>query len=287
MAMAVSGAVLSGLGSSFLAGGKRSAAALGNAGAPRVGRKTLIVAAAAAQPKKSWIPAVKGGGNFLDPEWLDGSLPGDFGFDPLGLGKDPAFLKWYREAELIHGRWAMAAVLGIFVGQAWSGVPWFEAGADPRAIAPFSFGSLLGTQLLLMGWVESKRWVDFFNPDSQSVEWATPWSRTAENFANYTGDQGYPGGRFFDPLGLAGKSRDGVYEPDREKLERLKLAEIKHSRLAMLAMLIFYFEAGQGKTPLGALVSVSIRSSHLEVACLVIKFTSRCFLFLVPEAGRD
>jgi light-harvesting complex II chlorophyll a/b binding protein 6 len=48
-------------------------------GAQRVGRKTLIVAAAAAQPKK-----------------------------------DPAFLKWYREAELIHGRWAMAAVLGIF-----------------------------------------------------------------------------------------------------------------------------------------------------------------------------
>ena len=76
MAMAVSGAVLSGLGSSFLTGGKRSASALGNnvgAGAPRVGRKNLIVAAAAAQPKKSWIPAVKGGGNFLDPEWLDGS----------------------------------------------------------------------------------------------------------------------------------------------------------------------------------------------------------------------
>ena len=44
-------------------------------------------------------------------------LAGDFGFDPLGLGKDPAFLKWYREAELIHGRWAMATVLGIFMGQ--------------------------------------------------------------------------------------------------------------------------------------------------------------------------
>ena len=180
-------------------------------------------------------------------------LPGDFGFDPLGLGKDPAFLKWYREAELIHGRWAMAAVLGIFVGQAWSGIPWFEAGADPGAIAPFSFGSLLGTQLLLMGWVESKRWVDFFNPDSQAVEWATPWSRTAENFANFTGEQGYPGGKFFDPLSLAGTIKDGVYIPDTDKLERLKLAEIKHARLAMLAMLIFYFEAGQGKTPLGAL----------------------------------
>lgn len=137
-------------------------------------------------------------------------LPGDYGFDPLGLGKDPAFLKWYREAELIHGRWAMTAIIGIFVGQAWSGIPWFEAGADPGAVAPFSFGTLLGTQLLLMGWVESKRWVDFFDQDSQSVEWATPWPRTAENFANATGEQGYPGGKLFDPLSLGGTDQNGV-----------------------------------------------------------------------------
>ncbi|XP_044509783.1 chlorophyll a-b binding protein CP24 10A, chloroplastic-like [Mangifera indica] len=148
---------------------------------------------------------------------------------------------------------SITAVVGIFAGQAWSGIPWFEAGADPGAIAPFSFGSLLGIQLLLMGWVESKKWVDFFNPESQAVEWATPWSRTAENFANATGEQGYPGGRFFDPLGFAGTIKDGVYIPDTEKLDRLKVAEIKHARIAMLAMLIFYFEAGQGKTPLGAL----------------------------------
>ncbi|GFY89153.1 Chlorophyll a-b binding protein CP24 10A like [Actinidia chinensis var. chinensis] len=252
-----SAAVLNGLGSRLLSGSKKSQAlfsapipARSVGGAVAAPRKFVVVAAAA---KKSWLPGVRGGGNFVDPEWLDGSLPGDYGFDPLGLGKDPAFLKWYREAELIHGRWAMAAVVGIFVGQAWSGIPWFEAGADPGAIAPFSFGTLLGTQLLLMGWVESKRWVDFFNPESQSVEWATPWSRTAENFANATGDQGYPGGKFFDPLSLAGTISGGVYIPDNEKLERLKLAEIKHARIAMLAMLIFYFEAGQGKTPLGAL----------------------------------
>nr|CAB3487252.1 unnamed protein product [Digitaria exilis] len=232
-------------------GARRALANAASVAAKPSPRRALVVAAAVA--KKSWIPAFKSDAEFINPPWLDGSLPGDFGFDPLGLGKDPAFLKWYREAELIHGRWAMAAVLGIFVGQAWSGIPWFEAGADPGAIAPFSFGSLLGTQLLLMGWVESKRWVDFFNPDSQSVEWATPWSRTAENFANFTGDQGYPGGKFFDPLGLAGTVKDGVYIPDTEKLERLKLAEIKHARIAMLAMLTFYFEAGQGKTPLGAL----------------------------------
>ncbi|GLJ53982.1 hypothetical protein SUGI_1154440 [Cryptomeria japonica] len=211
-----------------------------------------VVAMAAV--KKSWIPGVRGGGNLVDPEWLDGSLPGDYGFDPLGLGRNPNQLKWYREAELIHGRWAMTAVVGIFVGQAWSGVPWFEAGAQPEALAPFSFGTLLGTQLLLMGWVEGKRWVDFFNPESQSVEWATPWSRTADNFANATGQQGYPGGKFFDPLCLAGEIQNGKYVPDPDKLERLQLAEIKHARLAMVAMLIFYFEAGQGKTPLSALV---------------------------------
>ncbi|CAI9765357.1 unnamed protein product [Fraxinus pennsylvanica] len=158
-------------------------------------------------------------------------LPGEYGFDPLGLGKDPAFLKWYREAELIHGLWAMAAIVGIFVGQAWSGIPCSSLWDGSRAKDGF----------------------DFFNPESQSVEWATPWSRTAENFANATSEQGYPGGKFFDPLCSAGSLKDGVYHPDTEKLERLKLAEIKRARIAMLAMLIFYFEAGQGTTPLGAL----------------------------------
>lgn len=73
---ATSAAVLNGLGSSFLNGGRKSAKAL--LGANRVGssgavgsRKSVVIAAL--PPKKSWIPAVKGGGNFLNPEWLDGS----------------------------------------------------------------------------------------------------------------------------------------------------------------------------------------------------------------------
>lgn len=39
------------------------------------------------------------------PKHLDGSMPGDFGFDVLGLGTDPEKLKYYREAELTNGRW--------------------------------------------------------------------------------------------------------------------------------------------------------------------------------------
>lgn len=77
MAAATSGAVLNGLGSSFLCGGNRSqtlllATTVGGKVGAFVSPKRLIVAAAAA-PKKSWIPAVKGGGNLIDPEWLDGS----------------------------------------------------------------------------------------------------------------------------------------------------------------------------------------------------------------------
>merc|ERR1740121_2382151 len=57
----------------------------------------------------SWAPG------FPRPAHLDGSLPGDFGFDPLGLGKDPKTLAWYRQAELQHARWAMLATPGILV----------------------------------------------------------------------------------------------------------------------------------------------------------------------------
>ena len=49
--------------------------------------------------------------------YLDGTLPGDYGFDPLGLS-DPegagGFINpgWLAYAEVIHGRWAMLGVAG-------------------------------------------------------------------------------------------------------------------------------------------------------------------------------
>lgn len=44
--------------------------------------------------------------------------PGDFGFDPLGLGKDPAAFKKYQANEIMNGRLAMIAV-GGFIHQQW------------------------------------------------------------------------------------------------------------------------------------------------------------------------
>lgn len=43
---------------------------------------------ASAATRPSWFP----GSQF--PEHLKGELPGDFGFDPLGLAKDEASKKW-------------------------------------------------------------------------------------------------------------------------------------------------------------------------------------------------
>lgn len=67
---------------SFLAGralrmGKVVAAAKGDmtVSATLAGDKTTVA------DRPLWLPGAEA------PEWLDGSLPGDYGFDPLDLGK--------------------------------------------------------------------------------------------------------------------------------------------------------------------------------------------------------
>jgi hypothetical protein len=51
---------------------------------------------------------------------LTGQLPGDQGFDPLGLwvAAGQGRRAWLREAEILHARWAMLAVVGCLVPEA-------------------------------------------------------------------------------------------------------------------------------------------------------------------------
>ena len=64
------------------------------------------------------------------------SLPGDNGFDPLGLAEDPENLRWYVQAELVNGRWAMLGVAGMLLPEVFTkigiiNVPkWFDAGKE-------------------------------------------------------------------------------------------------------------------------------------------------------------
>ncbi|MEW5315864.1 MAG: hypothetical protein WDW38_007265 [Sanguina aurantia] len=163
----------------------------------------------------AWFPGNKA------PAHLDGSLPGDFGFDPLGLGVDPEQLKWFREAELQHSRWAMAAVAGILVQEvAKPETFWYSAASTVEL--PFPIVGIVAFQILTMQWVELRRWQDFKKPGSVDQD---------PVFANQKlppHEPGYPGG--------------------------LKVKEIKNGRLAMLAFVGFVMGAQvTGLGPIAAL----------------------------------
>merc|ERR1711998_709045 len=210
-----------------------------------------------------WLP------NTSRPEWLDGSLPGDRGFDPLGLSKPAEYLQYeldqldqnqavnkagkvigrleidtdqvsdtdtlspyadifglkrFRECELIHGRWAMLATLGAVVAELSTGVPWDQAGKVELDGAkylnfdlPFTVSQLTLLEVLLVGGAEIYR-----------------------NTETDLDKRLYPGGSF-DPLGLTEKSD--------EQTMRLREAEIKHGRLAMVAAFgcgVQAFTTGEG-----------------------------------------
>eukprot|EP00199_Chlamydomonas_sp_CCMP681_P005355 CAMPEP_0119105966 /NCGR_PEP_ID=MMETSP1180-20130426/3788_1 /TAXON_ID=3052 ORGANISM="Chlamydomonas cf sp, Strain CCMP681" /NCGR_SAMPLE_ID=MMETSP1180 /ASSEMBLY_ACC=CAM_ASM_000741 /LENGTH=248 /DNA_ID=CAMNT_0007091169 /DNA_START=16 /DNA_END=762 /DNA_ORIENTATION=+ len=194
-----------------------------------------VIARAASRPL--WFP-----GNAA-PAWLDGSLAGDYGFDPLHLSEEPETRKWMVQAELVHARWAMLGVAGILftsVGaKAGLGFPdWYNAGELALApSAPVSLGTLLFTEALLFGWVETKRLQDLRNPGSQgdgSFLGVTEGFKGKEN--------GYPGG-LFDPMGLS--------RGDAAKYQEYKVKEIKNGRLAMLAFVGFIAQhKATGKSPI-------------------------------------
>ena len=155
-------------------------------------------------------------------------MPGDFGFDPLYLGEDKEQLEWYRNAELIHGRFAMLGTAGILFtdGLTTSGAydlpAWTDVPTQTFSVA--DTWTLFLVQMLLFSVPEHKRLYDLKNPGSQG---AAGSFFGLEGALGGSGVAGYPG-KAFDPLGLA--------KPGPE-FEELKVKEIKNGRLAMMAFL--------------------------------------------------
>jgi light-harvesting complex I chlorophyll a/b binding protein 5 len=195
-------------------------------------RRSLRARAAAASKggaaeRPLWFP-----GNDPAPG-LDGSLPGDYGFDPIGFIQDEESKNWYQQAELIHCRICMTSAAGILfpaIATA-SGAaqipPWYSAGKVWIDTHPaFPFPAMLFVQFLLIGWVEAKRWADLKNPGSQGDGSFLGVTDELKGQSN-----GYPGGRFFDPFGFS--------RGDKATLAEYKDKEVKNGRLAILANLGF------------------------------------------------
>jgi len=174
------------------------------------------------------------GENVIVPPHLTGGLPGDIGFDPLNFGAQSDLLK-FRERELINGRWAMLASIGVLLPEFLFKYGIYGEGVDQhwwstRIVHEAVNGSW---QLTYMG--SEIPWGLFWLPIIHLplmfiAEMLRSGKYEVERFN--TLDKLYPGGRLFDPLGLAANQSE-------EEVRILKSIEIQHCRLAMLAFSIF------------------------------------------------
>nr|ABD37884.1 light-harvesting chlorophyll-a/b binding protein Lhca5.2 [Mesostigma viride]DAA05927.1 TPA_inf: chloroplast light-harvesting complex I protein precursor Lhca9 [Mesostigma viride] len=148
-----------------------------------------------------WLP------NTVPPAHLNGTLPGDYGYDPIGLATDPDRLAWFVEAERTNGRWAMAGVAGILFTDALhiGSAPWFSIGAELES--PIPLWGLATIEFVIFGFLEMKR--------------LEGWKKTGQNgLLNW-----FP----FDPLGMNSKE--------------MMVKEVKNGRLAMFAWCGFMVQA--------------------------------------------
>eukprot|EP00887_Chlorella_sp_A99_P000031 scaffold16.g31.t1 len=184
-----------------------AASALSTRCAARPARSSVVVRAAA---RPTWYPGA------TPPKHLDGSLAGDYGFDPLRLGVKPDLLKYYREGELTNGRWSMAAVVGILFTDLVGLGPWWEAGA--KVESQFDLKTLIAVEIAVFATLEGLR--------------ARGWERT--------GESGAFGIHPFDPAGLLS--------------DETRVKEVKNGRLAMVALVGFASQAAvQGLGPIECL----------------------------------
>ncbi|KAM0917573.1 hypothetical protein ACQ4PT_009093 [Festuca glaucescens] len=184
------------------------------------------------------------------PAHLDGSSPGDFGFDPLGLATVPENFERFKESEIYHCRWAMLAVPGVLIPEAlglgnwvkaqeWAAIPGGQATYLGNAVPWGNLPTILAIEFLAIAFAEQQRTMEK-DPEKKK----------------------YPGGAF-DPLGF---SKDPV------KFEELKLKEIKNGRLAMLAFVGFVVQqsAYPGTGPLENLGSHLADPWHNNIGDIVI-----------------
>jgi len=154
------------------------------------------------------------------PATLDGSFAGDRGFDPLGFAESKGRLTFFREAEIKHARLAMLAAAGWPLSELWDKNIATMLDLPPIVDATNRAPSVLNGGL---GKISPAYWVG-----------CLALAAAVEAYGGIVASKksGYqPGELGFDPFGL--------YPTDRNEQKNMQLSEIKHGRLAMIAITAF------------------------------------------------
>lgn len=155
------------------------------------------------------------------PILLDGEIPGDVGFDPLGFVKTRDDLIIYREAEIKHARLAMLAAAGWPLSELFDKKIASMLHMTPLVDASNRVPSLLNGGI---GKVNPFYWM-LCLVIASAIEFVGI-NKSKSRDTNY-----FPGSLGFDPLNM--------YPKDKQAQERMQLAEIKNGRLAMVAIVGF------------------------------------------------
>merc|ERR1711968_70642 len=162
---------------------------------------------------------------------LDGSLPGDVGFDPFGLS-NLFDINYLRAAELKHGRIGMLASLGFLVQETWH-LPGDQF-QNPNPLEAIGEVPAAGLAQIFVAaaFIESTTADGLFDFGGAIYDDnLTPLQRRnlglsgpAYEAAGSDGPSKLPGDLGWDPLGLADNGVNPFFAE----------AEIKHARLGML-----------------------------------------------------
>mmetsp|Transcript_75461 Transcript_75461/g.208222 ORF Transcript_75461/g.208222 Transcript_75461/m.208222 type:complete len:311 (+) Transcript_75461:60-992(+) len=163
------------------------------------------------------------------------NVAGDSGFDPAGIIQNPEDFEYQRRAELTHGRFAMLAAVGWPVAELLHPSLAKEWGMRNELASGGRVPSLLNGGFVLF---------DDNGPTAESFFFAmvVATAYLIENRFDAT----------FDPLKLKGFAPSGLAKLLPEGREWMSEAEIKHGRVAMIAITAYVVEEFTFRAPVVA-----------------------------------
>merc|ERR1712071_248755 len=166
------------------------------------------------------------------PANLDGSFPGDVGFDPFGFGGDSKeSLTYMREAEIKHARLAMLAAVG------WPIAELFDKKIAVALGLPSALTSTGESPSILNGGlnkIEPEYWILVLSVAGLA-------ELSANTAKEEKGSQYVPGDCGFDPLGL--------FPKDKKEQFLMQTKEVKNGRVAMMGILVFVVQEALYNSP--------------------------------------